>query len=67
MAAEQQLQSGRAGSTNAPLLATHLPPNNPMKRIAHTLLTLIVAASPAFAAELKFADVPNFFDDKPGW
>jgi len=37
-----------------------------MKRIAHTLLTLIVAASPAFAAELKFADVPNFFDDKPG-
>lgn len=36
-----------------------------MKRFTHTLLTLILAAAPSFAAELKYADIPNYFEDKP--
>ena len=36
-----------------------------MNRITQTLLTLIVAAAPGFAAELKYSNVPNYFDAMP--
>ena len=37
-----------------------------MNRITLFLLTLIVAAAPGFAADLQFANVPDFFDATPG-
>src|SRR5271154_7443285 len=38
-----------------------------MKRIAQTLLAAIVLASTtAFAAELKYSNTPNFFEQNPG-
>jgi hypothetical protein len=37
-----------------------------MNRLAHALLGLILAASTAtFAAEMKYSNVPGFFDNKP--
>lgn len=37
-----------------------------MKRIAQTLLALAILTAAAFAAETKYAVVPNFFEAKPG-
>ena len=38
-----------------------------MNRIARSLLALTALGSTAFAADLKYSIVPNFFDAKPGY